>query len=341
MALAVGAREETESGAAERPRRVRVAEVSAVSAERSVRFSGVTRAAARAELAFTLNGRLLARPVEVGQAVASGDLVGRIDDTEMRLAVAVAEAGLADSEARWNQADSERRRVESLFAAEAATSDELERAAADADAWNAARDAAAAHLRDARRLLSETTLRAPFAGVVTEARYQPGEIVTAGRPVVVLSGSGAVETEVGVPESLVLDLATGDRVTVDLPLAGITTQGTLQRVGQAASAGGGLFPVLVALDPSAGLLPGMTAEVQLALMARQTLTVPLAAVLNPGGGRPRVFRLVGDRVEAVDVEVSKLIGDRVAVEADLMPGDEVVIAGNTSLIDGDRVEVLR
>lgn len=341
LALAMASPEETGSSYAERPRRVRVAEVSSVSAARSVHFSGVTRAADRAALAFSIGARLESRPVEVGQTVAAGRLLARLDDRELRHAVTAAAARLADVNARLARAESERRRVERLFAADAATSDELEQATAGADALAAARDAAEARLRDAERLRGEARLTAPFAGVITEVHYQAGEFVSAGRPVVVLSGRGGMETEIRVPESVVVELSEGDGVSVVLPVSRTSTRGTLARVGRAAGSSGGLYPVLVTLDAIDGLLPGMTAEVELSLAADRTLAVPLAAVLNPGGSRPRVFRLVGDTVEPVEVEVLELTGDRVAVRARLSAGDEVVVTGHTALVAGDRVEVLR
>jgi RND family efflux transporter MFP subunit len=340
LALAVTSSEQGQTSFTESVRRVRVAEVSSVTAARSVRFSGVTRAAKRADLAFSIGARLAARPAAVGQRVAAGTVLARLDDRELRHAVTAAEAGLADVEARRAQADSVRRRVERLFAASAATAEELEQVAAGAEALTAARDAAEARLGDARRLLGEAILTAPFAGVVTDVRHQPGEFVAPGHPVVMLSGSGALETEVRLPETVVVEIREGDRVRVELPLARIATAGSLERVGRAAG-GGGLYPVLVALDPTEGLLPGMTAEVELDLATGQTLAVPLTAVLNPGGDRPRVFRLVGDTVEAVTVDILELLGDRVAVRAELAAGDEVVVTGHTSLVAGDRVEVLR
>ena len=112
LALAMASPEETGSSYAERPRRVRVAEVSSVSAARSVHFSGVTRAADRAALAFSIGARLESRPVEVGQTVAAGRLLARLDDRELRHAVTAAAARLADVNARLARAESERRRVE-------------------------------------------------------------------------------------------------------------------------------------------------------------------------------------------------------------------------------------
>ena len=88
---------------------------------------------------------------------------------------------------------------------------------AGADALAAARDAAEARLRDARRRLGEADLGAPFAGVVTEVHFEPGEFVPAGRPVVVLAGGDALEVEMRLPESVITQIEPGDRVVGFMP----------------------------------------------------------------------------------------------------------------------------
>jgi multidrug efflux pump subunit AcrA (membrane-fusion protein) len=67
------------------------------------------------------------------------------------------------------------------------------------------------------------------------------------------------------------------------------------------------------------------------------LSLPLTAVLNPGGERPQVFVVRDGRAHAVAVEVATLSGARVTVAGALSPGDRVVVAGVSRLIDGDAV----
>jgi multidrug efflux pump subunit AcrA (membrane-fusion protein) len=96
---------------------------------------------------------------------------------------------------------------------------------------------------------------------------------------------------------------------------------------------------VVVLEDAAGVVPGITAEVELSLAAEARPAVPLAAVIDPGGSHAAVFRVSGGRVERVPVEVRELVGSRVTVEARLAPGDLVVVAGHASLVDGEAVEV--
>lgn len=323
-------------------KRVRAARVERADATRSVRFAGVARAAERAELSFPLAARLAARPVAVGEAVAAGQVVARLDAGELRNAVDAAAAARAEIVANHRRLAEDRERAERLFAARAATVEEVERARRAEEAMVAAEQAADSRLREARRRLAEAALVAPFAGTVTGVAAEPGEFVGTGDAVVTLSGHGELEVEVGLPESMAMWLAEGSPVRVELPLSGgRAVDGTIHRVGRASSAG--LFPAVIGLPADDDLLAGMTAEVifEIGGGGGDLVTVPLAAVLNPGGRRPAVFRLDGERVARVEVEVETLAGERVAVRGDLEPGSEVVVTGHTSLLDGDRVEVLR
>jgi RND family efflux transporter MFP subunit len=168
--------------------------------------------------------------------------------------------------------------------------------------------------------------------------------VSAGQPVLELSGDGALEVETQLPESIAGSLAEGTGVEVRLPFSGggepAVVSGRLVRVGLAAATAGGLFPVRVEIEATAGLLPGMAAEVRFPVSPGEQFTVPLAAVLDPGASRPHVFKLAGGSVARTPVEVVALIGDRVGVRGELAAGDRVVTTGHTSLVDGDPVEVV-
>lgn len=327
------------------PRRVRVATVEAVDRPRQLGFSGVTRAVDRARLAFSIGGRLLERPVEIGDRVRAGQTLARLDDRETRNALTSARAVLAESRSQLAQLQRDLERVEQLVEAKAATREELEQATAATEGVEAAVEAAQARLREAERLAAETRLTAPFDATVSQVFQQPGEFLQPGQPVVVLSGDGEVEVEVEVPESLILQIQPGDRATVVMPAVGEPLEATIRSVGRSATGVGGLFPVIARLDADPRLVAGMTAEVLLRLRDAATLAVPVEAVVNPGGRRPSVFRVVdgdgGPRVERLEVEVLHLLEASVTVRGLLEAGDRVVAAGQHALLDGDRVEIER
>ncbi|MDY7092984.1 MAG: efflux RND transporter periplasmic adaptor subunit [Acidobacteriota bacterium] len=327
-------------------KRVEVAPASTADVARDLRFSGIVRAERHAELSFPLGGRLVRRPVDLGDRVRAGQVLAELDLRQTANALESARAALAEVEARRMQTQQERQRVERLAASGAATAEELEQVTAAAEALEAAKAAAQARLEDARRMGDDSVLIASFAGTITEVRMEVGEYAGAGKTVMVVSGDGPLEVEVGVPEGLVTQLEPGSDAEARLPFAeDRTVPGTVRSLGRAAAGAGNLFPVVVALGEPQGVAPGMTAEVLLTSRTNDSVTVPLAAILNPGGSRPRVFRLIDDGaeeiVQQVAVRVEQLTGERVAVRGELEPGDLVVVSGHGGLLDGDTVEVVR
>ncbi len=321
--------------------RVEVEPVRTSSTPRSLRFPGTVRSETRARLSFQISGRVAARPVDIGDRVRKGQILARLDDRELVNGLAAAEGALAQLDARLLQASQERGRVERLFAAGAATQEELEQVKAANDALGAGRESATARLLEAQRKVKESRLVAPFDGIVNQVVMEPGEYASAGSSVLEISGENQLEVEVGVPESLIPKLRAGTDVVVELPMIDRRRlTGTLRSIGRATRAGR-LFPVVVSLEEGAEAAAGMTAEVLLQADDGPMTTVPLRAVLNPGGSRPSVFRVRDQTAEQVEVEVDRLIGERVAVRSDLEPGDDVVTEGHFGLVNGDAVEVRR
>jgi len=344
VAIAIGAWPET-TGAEptiETNRRVvRVDEVTGGASTDSIRLAGVTRAARRAELGFTISARLGSRPVEIGDRVDKGAVLAILDDREQRLSLRAAEAAAAELDIRLAQAERDLDRVQRLVDARAATAEELERNAATADALEAARNAAQARLGETRRMVDETILRTPFAGTVTAVFGEPGEWVSRGRPIVEIAGDGAVEVVLEAPETIYHRLDRGAVVEVELPFVGRSVPGRITEVATAASGAGRLFPVEITLDPDPEVVAGLTADVVFTLAADDELTVPLHAVLNPGSATPAVFLINDGLARRTTVELGRVRGDRIAVTAELDPHDLVAVAGHTGLRDGDAVEVRR
>ncbi len=105
---------------------VKVARVEESLARRTIRFSGVTRAAQRAVMAFSIPGRLINRPVEAGSRVKEGVELARIDIREYQNRIDMAKATVAELNVRVAQAERDKQRIEKLAAMRAATAEELE-----------------------------------------------------------------------------------------------------------------------------------------------------------------------------------------------------------------------
>lgn len=319
---------------------VELAEVQAASSRRTVRYSGVTRAEKRAVLSFVASARLLARNVEEGSHVTAGQVLARLDDQGYRNGLNQARARVVELQARLDQAVRDHVRVEQLAASKTSTRERLEQAAAEVATLGASVRAARAALEEAERLVEETVLRAPFSGTVTALHLEPNEWAAAGRPILELVGDGPVELMVEVPESFVNRLELQQSVTVLLPFVGNRkVEGRIRSIALASMGEGRLFPVKVQLARQSGVLPGLTAQLFLDLANQDELSVPLAAVLNPGSSRPYLFVYREGRVHRQEVRLGPLADGKVIVRGGLSMGDRVVVNGQSQLSDGDAVEV--
>ncbi len=320
-------------------KRVRVAAVESAATSRDVRLTGITRAARRGRLAFTLGGRLAARPVEVGDRVQKGQELARLDSRELANAERSAEAAHAELEERLAQARRDQDRASRLLAAKAATQEEVEQASSTVETLESSLASSQASLAEARRRVGEARLVAPFSGVVTEVLLEPGEHTVAGRDILILAGDGELEVEVEVPETLVPLLSRGAEVWVEMPAMGRGAEGRIQSLGLTSLGPGRLFPVVASVEVE-GAVAGMTAEVVVRLENAAAITLPVEAVVDPGGRRPVVFRVRDGVVERVEVRVGALLDERIVVDGALAPGESVVVGGQRGLLDGERVEVL-
>lgn len=340
------ANDEPEAALADRvvaPRRVVVATVELTEDGRTHIFHGVTRADAHGTLAFTVAGRVLSRTVRAGDRVEAGQVLARVDGRAYANSIEATRGSLAQMDARLVQLGRDRERASALYATGALSEGDLERTTSEERALSASRGSARAQLREAQRARSETTLRAPFAGIVTAVHIEAGELASAGAPIVTLVGDGELEVELEVPESLVAGIRVGSLVDVELPLAGLNNvQGRVRSVANRAAGPGQLFPVLVSLTPSSGLVAGLAARANVSVERPRVATVPVAAVIDPAGQRSVVFTVDGEGVaHEVEVEVEGLVGERVAVRGPLAAEANVVVAGHAFLLDGDTVRIDR
>lgn len=151
-----------------------------------------------ARIAAEVSGVLLRWEADVGTTVRAGQVLARLDDTDLALTAERARAALQAAHARLALAETQARRARELqaqgfFSPEALAARETELALQRADVAQAS-----VALRSAERQLAKATIRAPFAGVVTQRLAQQGETVAAGAPLFVLAQTDGAELQAAV-----------------------------------------------------------------------------------------------------------------------------------------------
>jgi RND family efflux transporter MFP subunit len=150
--------------------------------------------------AFRVGGKIAERRVEVGQTVREGDVLAVLDATDYRLAEEAARQQLLSAIAHARQAESDRKRLEALKADGSVSISDEEHAQSNAVTTQAAADAQQRQLELSRNRLKYTVLHASRGGVVTSRKFEVGQVVAEGQPVVSIADEGEPEIVVDVPE---------------------------------------------------------------------------------------------------------------------------------------------
>lgn len=310
-----------------------------------LRFAGIVQAHQRAVLTFQVSGTLRERPVELGQEVTEGQVLATLYNPGLEPARDSARAREQELQTQLDQAGREWERSRRLFERGVVSEQTLEQLKARRDGLQASLATANAALAEARHMVAEGTLKAPFSGRIEALPVEVDEFVSAGQPVARLSSPRGREVEVRVPAFLLDQVKLGQTVRVwsvqDRLREPVT--GSVVEIAQPGGIRGELHAVLVSL-PENTLDAGVPVEVGLAAKTRSFTSVPLLSVIRSPTGTS-VFRVddSGDRptAERVDVSVQRIVGEQAIIDdGALRAGDRVVYAGMTRIAQGDKVEIL-
>jgi membrane fusion protein, multidrug efflux system len=208
-----------------------------------------------------------------------------------------------------------------------------------------------AQVVEANLQLSDTTLRAPYEGVIAQRFVEQGQSIRAKQPVLKFQDVEEIEIAVDVPENVMAAVVrTSDIVQLLAEFGSAPGQQFpvhIKEVAQRADPVTQTFTIRVAMKSPEGLnlLPGMTATVAMTYRPAGILggqvRVPLSAVDQATAGSPAVW-VVGpdDLVTRRVVKLGQISGDRIQVLDGLQPGDRIAVAGVTFLREGMKVRDL-
>jgi len=344
--------------------------------DRFLRVTGSLAADEQAEVSAEAAGRVIAAPVERGSHVAQGAVLARISPTETSAQLLEAEANAAQIEARLGlsagQAFDPRRvpdvmnakaaldlavaefgRIKSLLDQKVVSQSEYDQRRAQVDAaqqqFQMAQNVAeqsyrllqAAHARVdlARKAASDTTIRAPFAGLVAERVVSVGDYVTRGAHVVTVVRVDPMRIELTVPEQAIALIKNGQAVQIAVDAyPGETFAAKIRYVSPSLRTDQrALMVEAVAPNADGRLKPGLfaTASIQQPAGA-EALLVPSSAV-ETIAGTSRVYVIKGDKVEERIVTLGEPVGPKVEITTGLVKGETVAAAPKGHLSDGQDV----
>lgn len=329
------------------PRPVKLLTVGSVSAGPRVELAGEVRARVESRLGFRVGGKLVERPVEVGQRVVAGQVLARLDPRDFQLARQAAASQLEAAKQEVARARADMARLESLRRQGYVSAAEIDRTRVALAAAEAAREQAGSlsSLEDNR--LGDATLRADVDGVIVGVLADVGEVVSPGMPVLVLARDGAREIAVEFPEDRA-PLAKAAKAQAFLwanPAERFPA--TLRELAAAADPVTRTFRARYSVQAPAGAFAlGQSATLVLDVPADPRLAsagvvrLPTTALMGAqGASLVWVYDPKASVVRRTPVKVAGMDGNDILV-AGLPDGAQVVVAGTHTLTEGQAVRPL-
>ncbi|MFZ9682075.1 MAG: efflux RND transporter periplasmic adaptor subunit [Cephaloticoccus sp.] len=283
--------------------------------------AGVVRPHDRALVAARVMGTVEAARLAVGQVVQASEVLVQIRATELGARLEQARAALA-------QAERDHARETALEAKGAAAAETVR---ATADRLRLARAAVA----EAEALAGYATIRAPFAGVITEDLINAGDLAAPGQPLFTVEGSTNLRAEVPVPESLAT-LPVG--TAVGLQLDETTLEGRLVELSPSADPTSRTRLAKIALPDGSAARSGQFIRALWPTGEATVLSVPATAV-QAFGQMKRVYVAIDGRAQLRLVRTGAQSGDTIQILSGLDAGEAVVVAPPTQLRDGQPLQL--
>ena len=327
---------------------------------------GTVRARTTTQIAARMMGYVREMKVNLGDRVASGQLLAVLDSRDLeaglhqadagvyeaKSAIPEADSGIAAARANLDLAEVTFKRMTTLHDQRSISNQEFDEASSRLKLAQAGYEMAAAKRKqlDARIRQAESgqtaagvtrgyaELRAPFAGVVVEKRANLGDMASPGMPLLTLEQAGAYQLEVPVEEARMGIVRAGQPVSILLDAFDQSIAARVTEIGPTVDPGSRTFLAKILLPSSGRIHSGLFGRARFVLGSRKTLAVPSAAVMEIGQVR-NVLVAENQVARARLVSLGETRDGLVEVLSGLSSGDRIITPRPSNVSDGSRIGV--
>jgi RND family efflux transporter MFP subunit len=316
--------------------------VEAQALERTLPLTGSLSPLIEATLKAKVAGELVEVSAREGQAVKSGQVLARIDQTEVRARVAAREADMQAARALLVWADKNRGTQQALLDKKFISQNAFDNVQSNYDVAVARLRAAEADLIMAKKSLGDSVLVAPFSGIVAQRHAQPGERIPLDAKIISVMDLSRLELEAAVPAAEIGKIRVGQKVLFRIDGFGARPfDGRIERINPGTTAGSRSISVYAVIDNAEGVLRGgMFAQGAASLERIEGgLLIPLSAVREEAG-QAYVYALGEGTVrrKAVKIGAADATG-RAQVLEGLVSGERIVRNNLGALREGAAVKL--
>lgn len=302
-------------------------------------LTGVLSSNERTDLAANASGRVTKTFVERGDHVKQGQLLAQLDARSASLSRVEAQANVTSATEQLAGLKADCDRYVNLLARGAITQQEYDNKATSCKTQAATEEAARARAAQANQTVNDSSIRAPFAGLIAERFVHVGDYVHPDTRVVTLLVDDPLRLELTIPEANISSVHQGTVVTfrsVSRPGRTFTAQ-VKYLGGEVREATRDLVVEAVTDNPDRALLPGMFVTADIPVGEVMAPVVPEKALVHRDDNTV-VLVVVSGHIEEHIVQTGATVGGQIAITDGVKTGDVVVVSPPPNATDGVEVQ---
>ena len=282
----------------------------------------------------SIGAKLLARVVEVnikaGQAVHEGDVLIRMDDSDIKPQLEQANSALTKAEAGYQQAVNDEKRYSELVKVNAVSKQEHENAVTRVRTADAELKRAQEAIKEVQAKLEFATIRAPISGIIVDKKVDVGDMVAPGQILTTLFDPNRMQMVASVREALAHKLDPGQTIGVQVDSLGKQCSGTVSEIVPEAQTTSRSFQVKVTGPCPSGIYSGMYGRILIPVGRERVLVIPRKAIQTVG--QLELVDVVEDgHVVRRAVRTGRVFGEEVEILSGLRDGEQVVVSAGPSV----------
>lgn len=271
---------------------------------------GTLRANESVTLVSELSRRLVKIHFQEGSTVAAGDLLFKLDDSDLQ-------AELGEIQARIFLANTVKKRVDNLLPSKAISQQEYDSSTAELTILEAQRGTQLVQI-------AKTEIRAPFAGRVGVRQVSEGAFVSPTTPLITLQDVSRIKVDFPLPERYSSEVKSGQKFTFTVAGNGARFEGEVTVLEPAIEAATRSLLIRGMCDQPNGLLPGGFAEVTLSLdQLAHGFMVPSQAIVPSAQGQG-IYLVENGKAKLQSIEIGLRTDDQVQILQGVKEGDTIV-----------------
>jgi len=291
----------------------------------------------KAQIASRLMGYIKNLDVKIGQEVKRGDLLFSIDSGDIKSQISQANSGYQQALAALKDARLDFNRFTQLYKDDSVSKQQYDKVRLQFSVAQQNLSAAKSGLDQAKAQLNYAYVKAPFDGVVVQKMAVAGSLAAPGNPVVVMENLKSLSVQTQVSEDLYAVLRQGDTAKVLIDGINRPLVGTIYALVSAADPKTRTHTVKLSLPDVNDVNSGTFARVSFKRGERQTMMLPVSAVINRAG-IDGVFVVENGKAFFHMVRTGAVMGDMIEIQSGLVLGEQIVISNNQDMLNGDIVE---